>query len=701
MIPLSLPLQTVDIDTSAAAEYQTYVAWFVLALAIVGTLYLKLRLRYSELEPELRRHLRSIRPALSKASWRKIPIRAGEERGPRYQQVSKAATGDLESSSARKAVGTARGAISKRFPSVPPLAIRSAVLGVLLLWLGTLLAISREQWEALLVGSLSTTPTDPSAVVDGLVWLVQTTVPGGSTLVALAATVVLVLYESVLLEVWFLIGGLLIVLSLAVVELDRRTPTDLSPTLYPNRRRLALRGGLWVGLVWVAAFLGSLVSTGVGVAAGGLAALAVAGIVGKGLLERLYGVANLEPPWGGFHVRASIVRTGAIVGGAVLPDRVYTTDHAWPPWTSDRDSTDPSEIVAAAERAGGPLSQDPLAAADALETQLETAGAWNTGGDYTTLASVIVRQTVGVVALVALPIVAYFAALSVGTGSIFGPLLALGAAPWYVAALAVLALAVTSVWALTSIDRLAPVQQWARRRVATSAIRSIIAVRGIPVTAAVVGGLIGWAYFGAELASGSWYAWLATVAVVSTITAAIAVAVVLVGQRAWDRLGVWMLFSEDDPLPPTDQVVEVLDEPLEDGDGRPLYVARVDGRPFAARDPETLVRLTRRVVDERFETGETPTLLAHELYESAVERGVVDSERVFREIRGDLDLRIESTLEDHDGTLDYQTLVTELKDEYPPRLVDRQLAKKREQNEIGIRNGQCVLVDSQRGRWSS
>lgn len=661
-------LSTVEIDTTGAATAQEYLAWITLTVFIVLFVLGKVKLRYWTLDEQHRRHLRSIRPSLARAGWHKIPIKERERRGPRYQRVARALHGDLSRTrSPRQAAGLVRGGLSKRLPSLPPLAVRAGVEGVVLLVLGVLLAVSVDQWQALLYGSADRAPTDLSSIVSGLVWLIETTVPGGADALAIGASVVLVVYDAVLVEVWVLLGLVLVALSVAVVELDRRTPTDLSPKLYPDRRRLVLRTAMWIGAVWVVALVGELAVrlTGdlrVGVTLVAVAVLVVSGIVGKGLLERLCAVANLRPPWHS------------------------PTERARPP----------GDVIIAAEiERGEPLPYDPTTAASRLATALdETGEPWRgTGGDYTTLAYVIVRQTVGMVALVTLPIVAYFAVMAIGTGAILGPALALSGAPWYVLFAVIGAVVVSAWWLVATRPGLAPVRGWVRRRIATGTVRSAIAMRGIPVAAAVVGGLIGWAYIGIELTGSAWYGTLARWLLLMAFTGALAAGFVLLARWAWDLVGVRVLWRDESTTPPTDQVVEVLSRPLEDGDGDPIYVARVDGRPLAARDPDTCRRLVERVVDERFESGETPVLVAHEFYRAAVDRGVVDPDKVFREVRGDLDTRIDSTLRDHDGELDYEHLREELQREYPDRLVDIVLQEKRDSNDIGVRNGRAMLID--------
>lgn len=631
-----IPLSAVDIDTSIAATAQEYLAWIIFAAFAIGVVVAKLKLRYMSLETSNRRHLESIRSTLTRSSWHRVPIAGREDRGPRLQRVNRAIRGDLETSrSARAALGTVRGAIADRLPSAPPLAIRASVEGVLIVAFSLLLAVSVDRWEAVLFGSLSGTSVSPGAVVDGLAWVVETTLPGGPALVAFVASVVLLAYSAVLLEYGIVLGIVLVALSLAVVELDRRTPTNLSVTLYPDRRRLAMRAGMWVGVVWLVAAVGGLVDPALGGVAGVLATLTVAVVVGKGLLERLYAVANLAPPWAG--------------ETADLPAR----------------------------------------SADVDETP---------GGDYTTLAYVIVRQTVGVVALIALPVLAYSAAMAVSSGAAFGPLVALLGGPTWAVLLVVLAAVVVAVWALSSLESLSPLRRWLRRRVATGTIRSAVVVRGVPVAAAAVGGLVGWAYLGTEMASGPWYVALASILAISLVTAAVAVAFVLTGRYLWDRVGVWMLVSDSEPVPPTDQVVEVLATPLEDGAGEPLYVARVDGRPLAARSPERLFRCVEYIVDERFATGETPTLLEHELYRAAVDRGVVDRDVVAREVHGDVETRITATLADKGGEVDRQTLEDELAGEYPDPMVDDVLTWLKRRGKIGVRDGKYVLKTRGVGR---
>jgi len=129
---------------------------------------------------------------------------------------------------------------------------------------------------------------------------------------------------------------------------------------------------------------------------------------------------------------------------------------------------------------------------------------------------------------------------------------------------------------------------------------------------------------------------------------------------------------------------------LEDADGEPIYVARVDGHEHAHRDKDVLVRVVLKDVRERLESGETHPSFTHYYYEEAVEHGHVDIDYVADEYRGDIKTRIDATLREHDGELEVAKLDKEMKSEYADAAYEQAIRALEGRGEIDVRRGKYV-----------
>ena len=691
MIPLDLVAAipaTADVAPRDVSHWQNTVSWVILLVVIAGGVVLRAALRYRWLGDDEKRHLRSIRPAIAGLTWHNVVIRDDEPTDQRLQDGVDATantTVDTGPGPVRAALGDLRGWVGRRVPQAPPLAVRGAVEGLVILLLGALVAVPLSRWEQALSPPDLSVSAGPTVGVDalrsGLSALatgIELTVPGGGVIVMLSLTAGILTVQTIT-NYWLPIGLLLIVGSLATVWLNAKTDDDLTVVLYPDRRGAALNAATWLLVVWATAATPTLLGE------------AVARYTG----DPFY--ATLGAGAGAFV--GVIVLAYALVGALIGFGRRLQYGPEW------------------VERGAADL---PVVRDGATGVALPVIG-------YR-----LVRKALTALAIVALPVLAYLAVQAVSTRAVARPVLAFLDQPgWVQAALLAGPAALLVVAIVRDRERAAELWLMIRRGIATRTIQSARFVQGIPIFALALGFLIGWAYvsltIGVVLAAifgvavrvgillyergrvragtglartGPFLLGGLVFAIVAYGTGAIAGAgviatiVVLVGlaaRTAWRKYGLGLARREKPARPPSDQVVEIPDEPLRDANGDPIYVARVDGRPLARRDPDALLTDVYRVLEQRFETGETPTLLAHEYYEQVVKSGRVDEEAAFKSVRGDLATRVTATLRE-EGDVERERLRDELEEYYPEQVIVRTLKWLRERGDIGVRDGDYVLT---------
>ena len=133
---------------------------------------------------------------------------------------------------------------------------------------------------------------------------------------------------------------------------------------------------------------------------------------------------------------------------------------------------------------------------------------------------------------------------------------------------------------------------------------------------------------------------------------------------------------------------------LEDADGEQIYTVSVDGYSLAHRDSQQLVEAAVDAIDWRLggrpSDGEAPSVMdalvraseqgpahrpciEHEYYERAVGEGDVDFEAVRRSVLSDIETRIEASIREAGGEIDRETMLDELRAEYPPDAIEESL----------------------------
>ncbi|NUC75047.1 hypothetical protein HTZ84_22540 [Haloterrigena sp. SYSU A558-1] len=714
-------LETTNISTGDVSHWQETISWVVLVLVLSAYIGLRLYMRYSWLDDDQRRHLREIRPAIAGTTWHRVTITDDEDRADRFRTVAKAmgAKGGLEAETGgvRAAMADVREWVQSRLPSVPPLAIRATVEGLAVLALGLLASLPLAWWERAFGVSDSGLSAGSAinavgSLLDLGVWFLETTVPAGGTVVALALSVV-VLVGQAMTTLWLPLGLVLIGGAVALAWLNHITEEDLSATLYPDRRALCKRVGQWMFGIWAASAVVGLVSARAGLVVMAVGATLAAGWGVRSVLGRIFDAANMDP----------LGRDGHDVE-PLSADNLLSLEQ----------SVDDATKANIDEAFAGALEYDPYDAALMLESKLDaTDQEWRGEPAQPAVAAYLVaRKLLGAAFVVTIPILMWLAGRAVLTGALARPFAALSAAPWW-GRLAIVGapIAVVAYLSTYAEGRAAEHLRAFRHWVAVRVIQSAGFARGIPIAAVALGFLVGWAYVSLTAAlitaavagigvrsaqllyergrvragrafvrSAPYLVGGAVFAIVlsrtdATLGAAVfgvvTAGVALAARRAWRRYGLGLGEPERQRRPPTDIVVEIPDAPVFDANGEAIYIARVDGRPLATSEPKRLFRDIQRIVNHRFETGETPELLAHAYYKRLVDSGIVDEETALKSVRGDLATRVTATLEKKGG-VECEALEDELQDEYPQELIDPTLEWLEQRQDIGVRDGQYVPV---------
>lgn len=277
-----------QIGAGDVTTWQRYAAWvvvFVLVLAFIAAITIR---RYRAIEPDQRKQLYQIKPQIISAN----PVQVTVERAQGFQPVKPQVRAhyveedaDPSEPGVRDEVAALIATIRATLPSVPGLAVRGAVEGVLILATGTVVWASIEWLDWLL---------DPSGPVPGrelLVWTAQW-LPSSDLVLSIGLLLVLWWWDLVVGS-WWLVGLVLVVGAVALAAVDRRTAEDLSVRLYPDRRELLRRVAVVSGLVLLAFIVPNALLTVAGVDS--LATIASVGIGSLALLGvMIYGVASLR-----------------------------------------------------------------------------------------------------------------------------------------------------------------------------------------------------------------------------------------------------------------------------------------------------------------------------------------------------------------------------------------------------------------------
>lgn len=154
--------------------------------------------------------------------------------------------------------------------------------------------------------------------------------------------------------------------------------------------------------------------------------------------------------------------------------------------------------------------------------------------------------------------------------------------------------------------------------------------------------------------------------------------------------------------------VEVTAQTVEDADGQPIYVLEIDEYGLAHRDLDALLDTAVDAVSWRLdrplsgdggrlpvEPDSAPThmpAVEHYYFEEMSEQGRVDYQDVRRSLRGDIETRVKSTIENNGGEADKRRVLSELVEEYPADAVRESIDFLRyETGQITTADGQFIL----------
>jgi len=315
-----------------------------------------------------------------------------------------------------------------------------------------------------------------------------------------------------------------------------------------------------------------------------------------------------------------------------------------------------------------------------LRARLVTRQEWpdeNTELVATYLACRKVFATAGVVSL---PLLLAYAVSAVGSGRIFAVALELTRAPWTIKLPAIGVVILTMVLVARNYpDLVSQLVTATRSALSSQLVRGFLFTRGIPILAVVVGFGLSFPF---AMQAGPGIPVAILIGVVVGILARLAT-------MAWQASKYRFVSFVDRDSGRREVVVEAFT--LEDANGEPIYVARVDGHELAHRDKDVVVRVALKEVRACFEHGETEPSFAHYYYEEATEHGHVDIGFVADEYRGDIKTRIDATLRKHDGELEVKKLDKEMMEEYADAAYRKAIRELEGRGEIDVRLGKYVL----------
>lgn len=291
-------------------------------------------------------------------------------------------------------------------------------------------------------------------------------------------------------------------------------------------------------------------------------------------------------------------------------------------------------------------------------------------------AYLVVRKVWATIGVLCLPLLVGYVVLAFGTGALFAVALEVATAPWHIRlpALAIVLLAALLVKA-NYPDLTDELLEAGRRATSSSVVRGFVFARGVPFVAVFVGFALTWALqLGVEAA------------LIAGLIAGVFARLVTL---SWQVAAYRFIDFADSESGVSEVVIEAFE--IEDADGEPIYIARVDGHELAHRDRDALIDIAISVAEHRFETGETPATFAHYYYEEATEHGHVDIQFVADEFMGDIKTRIQATLRENGGELEVETMDKELTEEYSESAYRTALHWLRNHGDVDVRRGKYVL----------
>ncbi|MFC6720911.1 hypothetical protein ACFQGT_00490 [Natrialbaceae archaeon GCM10025810] len=315
-----------------------------------------------------------------------------------------------------------------------------------------------------------------------------------------------------------------------------------------------------------------------------------------------------------------------------------------------------------------------------LRARLVTRQQWPEENTHAVAAYLVCRKVFATLGFLCLPLLLAYAVTAIGSGRLFAVALELTRAPWHVKlpAAGVVLLALSLVWR-NYPDLVTQLADATRRALSSQLVRGLMFSRGIPILGIVVGFALAWPF---ALESG-----VGTPAAI--LVGLVAGAIARVGTLAWQASKYRFVDFADRDRGRTEVVVEAFT--VEDADGVPIYVARVDGHEMAHRDKDVLVSVVLKDVRERFESGETRPSFARYYFEEATQHGHVDIGVVGDELMGDIKTRIEASLRENDGALEVQKMDTEMKAEYAEAAYRKAVRNLESRGVVDRREGKYVL----------
>jgi hypothetical protein len=302
---------------------------------------------------------------------------------------------------------------------------------------------------------------------------------------------------------------------------------------------------------------------------------------------------------------------------------------------------------------------------------------------------ILVRRSLLVTAVAALPLLAYTSLASLTTGHAGTVLVTLLAAPLTTQIALLVGVGGVTALVVYEMGAIATFAGAIRRLGRSTALRGWLFARGIPYTAMLLAFLLTWAFIGTH-PIGDITLISALLSVWPPLLAAIIVGVIV---RIWTLLWTRVRYRFMDfwyRREKTDPYVSVACYPqLEDADGRPLYHARIYGVDLGHRNLNQLLEDIETVADAYFD-GDDPPATMSQYYWDDVLRGTVDLDATTRELRGDVLTRIRASFRANGGELSDTAVDEELIQEYPRNAIDGALRMLYEDGEISYGDGRYI-----------
>jgi hypothetical protein len=288
---------------------------------------------------------------------------------------------------------------------------------------------------------------------------------------------------------------------------------------------------------------------------------------------------------------------------------------------------------------------------------------------------IALRKEFALIAVVSLPLVAAYAFVALSTGkavTVAGILLTANTQVQLalLGAGIVVALAIKAQYPNAYKD----LRMAFYRALSSRAVRAWVFARGMPFITVALASLLSWPFVGSL--------WCIVVGVIAGV-------IVRSMTWIWTKTKYRFIELKDRDIPVVETVIDGF--AIEDADGDPIYIARVDSYGLAHRDKGCLVEATLATAHRRLRESEFAPSFCHYYYEEVTERGIVDMEQVDKQLRGDAETRIEASLANADGNeLEIETVDEELGEEYPESHYEQAINKLRERGTISRRQDKYV-----------